>query len=264
MEERHPDTCAIIIDQANSRIIEIRKSMLVNQITRDADRIAKSFDALHSDDLEKVSSQFAHCFGVLTSGMLKATEEGDDLRIACGELLSNSLNSIAAAAYMLRGGFVLQPGPVIRSAIESMAVALHLMQFQKDLTKHREHKFDSTRAIASAKRVFPPFGQFYGLLSKEFTHIGKLYKQFTPIREYTSSYEPLGLNLQFIISGVWMCYVTCELVFFDVVAQPRYWSEIPTEAQDQTPYCYDPSADEKSWMAEFFGIEDSSLDGAGR
>ncbi|MHC8351117.1 hypothetical protein ACYZT7_17790 [Pseudomonas sp. RT4P38] len=144
-----------------------------------------------------------------------------------------------------------------------MAVALHLMQFQTDLQKHREHKFDSTRAIASAKRVFPPFGQFYGLLSKEFTHVGQLYKQFTPICEYTSSYEPLGLNLQFITAGVWMCYVTCELVFLDVVAQPRYWNEVPTEAQDETPYCYDPSADEKSWMADFFGTENSNLEAAG-
>lgn len=254
MDSQHPDTCAIVIDKKNYRILEIRKSILVNQITRDAERIAKSFDELHGDDLEKISKQFAHCFGILTTGMLKATEDEDDLRIACGELLSNSLNAIAGATYLLRGGFVLQPGTVMRSCFESLAVVLHLMQFQKDLEAHRAHKFESTRAITSAKRIFPPFGKIYGFLSKEFTHIGKLHKQLTPIREYTSSDEPLGLNMHFITTGVWMCFVACELVFLDVVAQPRYWVELPIEQDNPVAYSYEPSSEEQAWMESFLGI----------
>ncbi|PKM26747.1 MAG: hypothetical protein CVV09_05100 [Gammaproteobacteria bacterium HGW-Gammaproteobacteria-13] len=257
MNSQHPDTCAVVFDSINRRLIEIRTTVLINQITRDAEKIAKSFDDLHSGDLKVISTEFAHCFALLTSGTIKATQENDELRIACSELLSNCLNSIAAATYLARGGFVLQPGAVIRSCLESMAVVLHLIQFQSDLEAHRAHKFDSTRAVASARRVFPPFGQFYGLLSKEFTHIGKLYKQITPIREYTESYEPLALNLQFITSSVWMCYVTCELAFLDVVAQPRYWTELPVESSDQTNYCYNPSIDEKAWMADFFDIAGS-------
>ena len=254
MESRHPDTCAVIIDQGNQRIIEIRKTILINQITRDAERIAKSFDDLHSKDLERISEQFALSYGMLTSGMLKATDDEDDLRVACGELLSNSLNSLAAATYLLRGGFVLQPGSVIRSCFESLAVVLHLIQFQADLASHRDHKFDSTRAVASAKRVFPPFGKIYGLLSKEFTHIGKLHKQLTPIREYAASNEALALNLHFITTGVWMCYVTCELAFLDNIASPRYWSQLPNDSPDQVSYCYDPSTEQKAWMDDFMGI----------
>lgn len=255
MWEKHPDTCAAVIDPVNERIYEFRRSMLINQISRDADKIAKSFDALHSADLEKMSALFAHCSAILASGLIRAEREEDDLRMACSELLYNSLNSMVAAAYMLRGGFVLQPGPVVRSAIESMAVALHLMQFSEDLQKHREHKFDSTRAISSAKRVFPPFGQMYGLLSREFTHIGSLHKQLTPIREYTGSEESLQLNIQFLTSGIWMCYVSCELVFLDVVSQPRYWRELPEEVQGKTAYSYEPSAEEKAWMADFLGLD---------
>ena len=250
----HPDTCAVVIDPANHRLLEIRTTVLINQITRDADRIAKSFDALHGEDLKPISKQFAHSFGILTSGMMKATQEEDDLRIACGELLSNSLNSIAAAAHLLRGGFVLQPGPVIRSSIESLAVVLHLMQFQGDLKPHRDHWFDSTRAIKSAKKVFPPFGRIYGFLSSEFTHIGKLHKQITPIREYTQGYEPLDLNMQFLRSAVWMCYVTCELAFLDVVGTPRYWEEVPAPSADQVAYAYSPSEEEKAWMEDFLGL----------
>ncbi len=57
--------------------------------------------------MRAISEQFAHCFGLLTSGMIKASQEEDDLRVACAELLSNALNSIAAVVYLLRGGFVL-------------------------------------------------------------------------------------------------------------------------------------------------------------
>lgn len=253
MDSRHPDTCAVIVDEANNRLIEVRKTVLINQITRDAERIAKSFDELCAGDLEGISEQFALCYALLTSGMLKAARDEDDLRIACGELLSNSLNSLAAATYMLRGGFVLQPGSVIRSCYESLAVVLHLIQFQQDLPSHRSHTFESTRAIGSAKKVFPPFGKMYGMLSKEFTHIGKLHKQLTPIREYTSSYEPLSLNLQFIATGVWMSFVVCELTYLDVVAKPRYWSEVSVEPPDQVAYCYSPSPIELVWMDTFLG-----------
>lgn len=259
MWEKHPDTCALVLDSLNERILEFRKSMLINQISRDADKIAKSFDALHSDVLGKLSVQFSHCSAIIATGLIKIEQEEDDLRMACAELLYNALNSMAAAAYLLRGGFVLQPGPVIRSAIESMAMALHLMQFQEDLQKHREHKFDSTRAISSAKRVFPPFGQLYGLLSREFTHVGSLHKQLTPIREYTGTEESLTLNVQFLTSGIWMCYVSCELVFLDLVGQPRYWREIPVEDERHRAYSFEPSEEEMTWMADFLGLDNPYL-----
>jgi hypothetical protein len=254
MDSRHPDTCAVIIDQEKRQIIEIRKSVPINQISRDAEKIAKSFDALHGNDLMPISEQFALSYALLTSGMLKASQDEDDLRIACGELLSNSLTSLAAATYLVRGGFVLQPGSIIRSSFESLAVVLHLIQYQSDLAAHRSHAFDSTRAIASAKREFPPFGKMYGLLSKEFTHIGKLHKQLTPIREYAESNEALTANLQFISTGVWMCYVTSELAFLDVVANPRYWTQLPADVPDQVPYSYCPSARETAWMEQFLGL----------
>jgi hypothetical protein len=208
MESRHPDTCAVIVDRAHNQIIDVRRTVLVNQISRDAERIAKSFDKLHSRDMEGISEQFSLCYATLTSGLLNAAQDDDELRVACGELLSNALNSMAAASYLVRGGFVLQPGGVVRSCVETLAVVLHLMQFQSEVGSYRSDKFNSTRTIASAKRVFPPFGRLYGLLSEQFAHTGKLHKQLTPIREYEASYEPLAINMRFIATGVWMCYVT--------------------------------------------------------
>lgn len=254
MSSQHPDTCAVVFDPGNKRIIEVRKTVLVNQVTRDAESIGQSFDAIHKDELMELSEQFAFCFALLTSGMIKANQEDDSLRIACAELLANTLNSLAAATHLLRGGFILQPGIVIRSCIESLAVVLHLMQHQSDVDAFKAHKFDSTRAISSAKRVFPPFGQLYGAFSKEFVHVGQLHKQLTHIRKYTERNEPLLINLKFIAMGIWMSYVTCELTFLDVVAMPRYWSEMSTDMPNQTAFCYNPSPDEKAWMERFLDI----------
>lgn len=93
MREKHPDTCAVVFDPVTQRVLEFRKTMLINQISRDAEKIAQSFDALHSADLEKMSALFAHCSAILASGLIKAEREEDDLRMACAELLYNSLKS---------------------------------------------------------------------------------------------------------------------------------------------------------------------------
>ncbi|MBF6022799.1 hypothetical protein [Lysobacter niastensis] len=254
MTSRHPDTCAIVIDNKNQQIIEVRKTVLVNQITRDADRIGRSFDAIHGDDLNKISEQFALCVALLTSGLIKADQEEDELRIACCELLSNALNSLAAATHLVRSGFILQPGIILRSCIESLAVVLHLVQNRSDFESYRNHTFDSTRAITSAKRVFEPFGRIYGMLSKEFTHIGKMHKQVTPIREYSQHDEALTANLQFVAAGVWMCYATCELTFIDTMAKPRYWCEVPTDVPGHSAFSYNPSPSERAWMERFLSI----------
>ena len=253
MNSRHPDTCALIVDDASKKVIEIRKTVLSNQLTRDAERIAKSFDRLRWGDVEIISEQLAMCLAVVTSGLLRASREGDDLRMACAELLTNALNSLAGATHLLRGGFILQPGVVVRSSYESLAVVLHLMQRQADLKRYMNHDFDSTRAIASAKSVFPPFGKMYGMLSQEFTHVGRLHKQITPIREYSPSFEPLALNMLLIRAGVWMCYVTSELAFLEGIATPRYWTQVSSNKPHQDAYLYSPSPEETAWIAEVLG-----------
>jgi len=256
MNPRNPDACAFVVDPSSKRVFEITATVLTNQITRDAERIAKSFDDLKGEHVKEISKLFAHSFGVLTSGMISASREEDELKLTCGQLLSNSLNSVASCAYLVRGGFVLQPGVIIRSCIETIAVVLHLLQFQDDLKTYRDNKFDSTRAISSAKNVFPPYGKMYGFLSKEFTHIGALHRQLTPIREYSRGDEHLDLNMQLIASAAWMCYVACELAFLDVVATPRYWSEASGPAPGVSAYTYNPSAEELVWMGWFLNLDE--------
>lgn len=251
MNSDNSDVCAIVFDPINKKIIEIKNTVLINQITRDATKIGLSFDKIHGADLLKISEQFAKCSALLSTGLIQAGRDEDELRTACGELLSNALNTICSATLLLRGGFVLQPGIVLRSSFESLAVILHLVQNQDDLPSYRADKFKSSSAIRSAKTVFPPFGHMYGFYSDEFSHIGKLHKQITPIREYSESNEQIRLNLHFISSAVWMTYVTCELLFLDLINKPRYWARIEPSSGNHEMYKYSPSETEISWAREF-------------
>ncbi|MFA8631439.1 hypothetical protein QT937_022105 [Xanthomonas campestris pv. campestris] len=251
MNSGKTDVCAIVVDPANGRVTEVKNTVLLNQITRDATRIGLSFDKIHEDALLKISEQFAKCSALLMTGLIQAGREEDELRTACGELLFNALNTICAATLLLRGGFVLQPGIILRSSFESLAVILHLVQNQNDLPSYKADNFKSSSAIKSAKVVFPPFGHMYGFYSDEFSHIGKLHKQLTPIREYSESNEQLKLNLHFISSAVWMAYVTCELLFLDIINRPRYWSRVETNLENREAYQYSPSEKEISWARDF-------------
>lgn len=58
-----------------------------------------------------------------------------------------------------------------------------------------------------------------------------------------------------------MCYVSCELVFLDGVAEPRYWRELPEQIESKTAYSYEPSDEERAWMADFLGLDNPVFGG---
>lgn len=61
---------------------------------------------------------------------------------------------------------------------------LHLGTRPSDLKRFLQGDFDSSKAISSAKKVLPPFGGMYGMLSNEFVHLGKLYSEPQLYRPY--------------------------------------------------------------------------------
>lgn len=228
------------------RIVVFTDDMLLNQLRRDGPRIEESFDRLCADDLARLSSHLSKTNGLIYSGLTIATQEEDELRIACAQLLLNAINSFAAAVAVLRMGYVLQPGIIIRSLLEAVSTTLHLIQHPKDLAAYKNHTLQSPKTIAAAKKALPPFGQLYGHYSDSFAHIGQLHKSITPIREYSERHEALEVNLNSLNIAAWLLYVTAELAFNELVAQPRYWHPV------EQGYKYDPSEGEKEWMKSFF------------
>lgn len=235
-----------MIDPEAKKLYLFTDDMLINQLRREGPRIEASFDALCANDLAELSSLCSKANGLFFSGMAVGTKQEDDLRVACSQLLMNAANSFAAAVAVLRMGYVLQPGIILRSLLEAVSTSLHLLLNPMDLHAYNSHTLQSPKTIAAAKKVLPPFGVLYGNFSDNFAHIGHLHKSITPVREYTERHEALNVNLSMLRIAAWLLYVTAELVFNELVASPRYWHPV------EQGYAYAPSEDEKAWMQGFF------------
>ncbi len=212
------------LDSASQRLCLVTKDVLTNQLRRDAPRIAASFDALCGDDLAFLSEFFSRTVGALMAGIAK--HASDPLRMNLGMLLMNACNSFLAAVHLLREGFLLQPGILIRSLLEQVSTAIHLMFTPSDLKRLESGEFDSTRTIASAKRAIPMFGQMYGQFSKSFTHISQLHVGLQPVTEFKERNPAVLGNLSNLGLAVFVLSIAAELVFFDSTESPMFWRRL--------------------------------------
>jgi hypothetical protein len=235
-----------MMDSGAKKLYVFTDDMLVNQLRREAPKIEASFDTLCADDLTELSALFSKASALFFSGMTAGLTQHDDLRVACSQLLMNAGNSFASAVAVLRMGYVLQPGIILRSLLEAVSTALHLLQCPDDLDAYKNHTLQSPKTIAAAKKALPPFGLLYGNFSDNFAHIGRLHKTITPVREYTEKHEALHVNLGLLRVAAWLLYVTAELVFNELSEHPRYWRPV------RQGYAYDPSEEEQAWMRDFF------------
>jgi hypothetical protein len=105
---------ALLVDHEDNQLVIFTEDMLLNQLRRDGPKIEASFDLLCEKDLAELSALMSKSSSLLFSGLKVALRRRDELRIACAQLLLNGCNSIAAAVGVLRMGYVLQPGIIIR------------------------------------------------------------------------------------------------------------------------------------------------------
>lgn len=244
----------ITIDNKNKLIMTFTDDMLINQIKRDSGKISLSFDKLCDKHIKEISRMVSISSMISYRGIVKAHGETDELRVICVEMLSNATNSLIAATILLRNGFRLQPGILIRSILETISSVLHLFINQGDLKKFQMGRLDSSKTINAAKELLPPFGMLYGFFSKEFIHIGNLHQNLQPITEYKTFDEALESNISFLRLASWLLYVTVELVCLNVVDQPRYWQFLG-EKKEGSFFAYNPSEKERSWLKNYLKID---------
>ena len=243
---------ALLFDPKDRQLVVFTDDMLINQLRREGPKIEASFDRLCETDLTQLSAFLSKSSSLLFSGLKSASRKDDELRVCCAQLLLNACNSFAVAVAVLRMGYVLQPGIVVRSLLEAVSTALHLIQKPADLRAYQRHELQSPKTMAAAKQALPMFGQLYGYFSDNFAHIGHLHKSVTPIREYTERHAALDVNMSFLRIAAWLVYVTSELVFNKIIDEPRYWHPV------ENGYRYDPSPSERDWMKAYFNLADAA------
>jgi len=122
---------AFIPEGEKKKIIIFTDDMLINQLRRDGPKIEESFDRLCANELSELSELLSKTNGLIYSGLSIGVQKEDELRSACAQLLLNGTNSFAAATAILRMGYVLQPGIIVRAILETVSTSLHLMQYPK-------------------------------------------------------------------------------------------------------------------------------------
>ena len=113
-----------LFDTDDKQLVFFTSDMLINQLRRDGPRIETSFDKLCEPDLRELSELFSKTLGLLYSGLKASLRHDQKIKAACAQLLMNAANSFGAATALLRMGYVLQPGIVIRSMLEAISTAM--------------------------------------------------------------------------------------------------------------------------------------------
>lgn len=239
------------LDNQNKQLRIYTDDILLNQIDRDARNNAKSFDKLCKKEIETLSIVLSRCMMFQNRKMIESSRENDEVMIGIMNLLWNACTSFSAAVLLLRSGFRLQPGIIIRNIIETISLALYLFSNQDEFQNYLVGKVKSSKTISFVKKMIPPFGELYGFYSAEFAHIGSLQQKQQPIIKYTADDESLIMNIHFLRTISWVIDIATELLCFDCIQEKHYWKLIGKNSDGNTEFSYDPTEDVKKWIIDY-------------
>lgn len=164
---------ALYIDLPSKRIEVFKEEILINQLRDENEEKAKAFDDQYHEQFAAMSAEYTRLAANLWAGVrsLKAENALDTGQAAAGSLLQYALKTIEALIDLLRRGYRNQVGMLARNALEIIATVICIASDPDTLENVEKGKFKSSKAISTAKRVVPLFGQLYGELSNQLTHL---------------------------------------------------------------------------------------------
>lgn len=240
------------IDHENKTFVIVTKDLLINQLQRDCPEIALSFDAALGPSLGQVSEILAEITTMSVRHILGQDLSDQSRSATCARLLNTALSTFVGCIHLARGGFRLQYMTLVRSVVETICTALHLMVDPKALEEFHAGKLRSTRSIGAANKILPGFGRLWGDLSNQFVHITTMHSDLNPVRQYKGQDDDLITILMNMKIVVWLMLVTAELVFVEELEHPRHW-KIVSRRTDGNEIAYDPSDEVRAFDATFFG-----------
>ncbi len=242
---------SITVDEESKQIIFTTNDMLVKQLQRDGPSVAKSFDRLTKDDIIACSAVFGRVQGILLRHLPRI--EDIDFKATAARLLFSASNSFIASIEVARHGYPMQYGVVARMMIETLATVIAIAIKDTALDELHNGTLKSTKCITWSKEALPPLGQYWGMLSNSFVHIGKGHSDFQGPFRYKSDNEALRFIMSSLRGNIWLLDVVTDLVFSDESGETRYWRRTGPEAW------FDPTPEMREWTDNFFA---SILDSA--
>lgn len=203
--------------------IVVSPTLLMNRVEREATLVAKSFDAITGDAVTHLEDMYGRTSALLVAQLQFGEWPADSVQSTCGVVLTNALKSLTAAFSLLRTGWRLQPQLCVRNSMEAAGVVLHLIQRPQDLQAFLEERLDSAKTVSSAKTAFRPFGHLYGILSKQFVHVGKPFRYVQKGNVYTGSEWEMWQCLSGISGLALLLYMATEALFAEQIPEPLFW-----------------------------------------
>jgi len=240
-----------VIDHENNQVRVYSNDMLLKRIQRDSIKIGKSFDKLCKEELIEISKLFSKVAFLVSDGLIRAAHEENEMKVTCCKLLMNAISTVQAAIELLRIGYILQPGMMLRSVIETIGLVAYFLIEEEGYKKYQEGNFDSNKTIKYGKEVIPPLGHIHGFLSNHFVHISDLHSEINVVTLYKEMIDPLRINLDTIKATIWSVYVASELVLYDYYDTHQYWTKI-----GENKYQFEQNEETKKWIDKYFKVEE--------
>jgi len=245
----HPsgETHKVYFDDVRKSFYLINQQMLYNTLDADGQNISRSFDNLYLSELKEIGKLHSQGMALFFSGL----NQDSELNTAICGLLFNASSTLCASTQVLRTGYALQSGALMRNFTENIYSIFHLLQHPQDLAAMKKGKFDTGVAITTTSKLFPLFGRIYGFLTKEFSHIGRLYLDVIPFGPYEKRDEAhLDTHLVIIRIGAWLFYIAAEAAFIKHASPARYWKVAGPHGKFQ----YAPSPSETLWLESYLRL----------
>lgn len=226
------------------KAVFVKKNMLENQIYRDGPKVARSFDRFAKPYVKLASAVFAKAASIILPHLPDI--ESDEFKPTVSRLLLTASNSYTASIEVARHGYRRQHGMLSRSIIETLATVIAIATQEGALERFHSGELQSTKCITIARKVLPPIGFYYGLLSNHFVHIGPNHSTLEPPSLYRADQEALSYIINAMRSDVWLYLVVAELVFSDEVDKPIFWVKNATAGVS-----FSMSPEIKEWSERF-------------
>ncbi len=145
-----------VLDHENKQFRVYTNDMLINRYARDSVNVAKSFDKLCEAQMKKISELYSKSVYYIGDGFVRSVENSDEIGVECGKLLMNAMQTITASVELLRNGYILQPGMLLRSIVETFSLISYILLESTAFNEFKGGKIDINSTIKYGKKVFPP------------------------------------------------------------------------------------------------------------
>jgi hypothetical protein len=203
------------------------KSLLINLLKNTCIETNISFDNVYDYDLKYISLIYSRILCKYNMAYNQALLTNNSLHITSGDLIRNASNTLLASTQLLRCGFRLQSGILLRNIIETCACIVQLITEEGAYKKFIEDRLNSPQSIGKANKIIPIFGRVWGLLSNNQVHINNIIHTGNyPIDSYKDKSEtPVNITIGLIGYSLMILEITTELVFCKNIAieDLKYW-----------------------------------------